>query len=173
MLLHPHNPTWADHFRQISEVLATAAGDYILAIHHIGSTAIPGLAAKPIIDIDVEVAAGAPLYPIIAALDELGYYHNGDQGIPGREVFKRLPAGTHPVLDAINHHLYVCAADNPELRRHLLFRDRLRLDEEARASYERIKLETAELTGQEHKAYAELKQERARAFVASVLNIQP
>jgi len=113
MLLHPYNPIWPDHFRQISEVLDAAAGGHFLTIHHIGSTAVPGLAAKPIIDIDVEYPENAPLEPVIEALAQIGYYHNGDQGIPGREVFKRVPSGAHPILDNIQHHLYVCAAGNP------------------------------------------------------------
>jgi len=127
MLIHPYDPAWANHFRQISETLNAAAGDHLLAIHHIGSTAVPGLAAKPIIDVDMEYEAGTDADLIVSALERLGYYHNGDQGIPGREVFKRQPTDSpHPVLDRIPHHLYLCSSGNEELDRHLRFRDALR-----------------------------------------------
>ncbi len=170
MLISSYNPAWPEHFEQISTLLFHEAGDHLVTIHHIGSTAVPGLAAKPIIDIDMERPVGAELKPIISAMEQLGYYHNGDQGIPGREVFKRRPsASPHPVLDLIPHHLYLCASDSKELSRHLRFRDRLRSDEAARTTYAQIKREIAALARQERKAYAQIKQEKARAFVESVL----
>ncbi|TXF88206.1 GrpB family protein [Neolewinella aurantiaca] len=170
MLLHPYNPTWPDHFRQIADILTAAAGDHLVTIHHIGSTAVPGLAAKPIIDIDIEFSGEEKLQLIIAALGQAGYYHNGDQGIPGREVFRRrTDVSFHTVLDTIPHHLYACSSDNAELHRHLRFRDSLRSDEKARATYENIKQEIATLAGQERKAYARIKEERARGFIEAVL----
>lgn len=174
MLLQPYNPTWPDHFKQISAILHKAAGEHLSAIHHIGSTAVPGLAAKPIIDIDMEYPLEGAFEPIVSALENIGYYHNGDQDIPGREVFKRqLSAWPHPVLDAIPHHLYVCRSDSRELHRHLRFRDRLRSDEAVRTAYENIKHEVAILSGQERKAYAEIKQIRSQELVDSVVNVQP
>jgi GrpB-like predicted nucleotidyltransferase (UPF0157 family) len=170
MLIHPYHPDWPEHFAQIASILNEAVGDHLVAIHHIGSTAVPGLAAKPIVDIDMEYPVGGALAPITSALEKLGYYHNGDQGIPGREVFKR-ESGTsaYPVLDAIPHHLYLCASDNEELSRHLRFRDGLRSDKAARTAYEQIKREVAALAGEERKAYAEVKEKRARDLVESVL----
>jgi GrpB-like predicted nucleotidyltransferase (UPF0157 family) len=174
MLLQPYNPNWADHFKQISAILHAAAGEHLLAIHHIGSTSVPDLAAKPIIDIDMEYPLEGTFGPIASVLENLGYYHNGDQGIPGREVFKRKPSDTpHPVLDAITHHLYLCRTDSRELRRHLRFRDGLRSDEAIRTAYENIKREVAVIAGQERKAYAEIKQARSQELVDSVVNAQP
>lgn len=170
MLLHPYNPTWPDHFRQVAAVLNEVVGDHLLAIHHIGSTAVPGLTAKPIIDIDMEYPPEGKLDQITAALETLGYDHNGDQGIPGREVFRRKPSATpHPVLDAVAHHLYACPSGSTELSRHLRFRNGLRADEKARTAYESIKREVAVLAGQERKAYARIKQVRLYGFVESVL----
>ncbi len=170
MLIHPYTPIWADHFSQISALLSAEAGEHLLAIHHIGSTAVPGLAAKPIIDIDMEYPPETALEPIINAMERLGYYHNGDQGIPNREVFKRRPTQTpHPVLDTIPHHLYACPSNSTELDRHLRFRDRLRSDDETRIAYEQIKREIADLASQDRKAYATIKEQRARAFVVAAL----
>lgn len=170
MLILPYSPDWESQFRQIRDLLTTALGSAHLRIEHIGSTAVPGLAAKPIIDIDIVYSRDAPLSPISDALSTLGYFHNGDQGLPGREVFKRRkPAAGHPVLDHIQHHLYACPEGSPELSRHLLFRDYLRTNEEAREEYAQLKAAIAIAAEQDRKRYASLKEERAREFVERVL----
>ncbi len=170
MLILPYSPLWPSQYLQIHNLLTKALGSTHLHIEHIGSTAVPGLAAKPIIDIDIVYAKEAPLSPITDALSTLGYFHNGDQGLPGREVFKRKkPSPGHPVLDHIQHHLYACPEGSPELRRHLLFRDYLRTNEEARDEYARLKTDIASAAEQDRKRYANLKEERARGFVERVL----
>ncbi|SER35718.1 GrpB family protein [Neolewinella agarilytica] len=172
MLILPYSPEWPSQFLLIGELLTTALGPAHLRIEHIGSTAVPGLAAKPIIDIDIVYAQDASLQAIIEALNSLGYFHNGDQGIPGREVFKRRkPSAGHPVLDQIQHHLYACPEGNPELRRHLLFRDYLRTNEEAREEYAQLKSSIATAAAQDRKQYAKLKEEGAREFVERVLAV--
>ncbi|MFT4687698.1 MAG: GrpB-like predicted nucleotidyltransferase (UPF0157 family) [Neolewinella sp.] len=174
MLLLPYNPAWPNHFKQIASILQAAVGNHLLTIHHIGSTAVPGLAAKPIIDINMEYPPEGELKAITATLKNLGYHHNGDQGIPGREVFKRKPTDAlHPVLDAIPHHLYACPSDSTELNRHIQFRNGLRSDEKARIAYENIKQEVATLVRQKRKAYAEIKQVQSHELIESVLRAQP
>ena len=170
MLISSYSPHWPSQFLQICELLTTALGPAHLRIEHIGSTAVPGLAAKPIIDIDIVYARDAPLMPITDALSTLGYFHNGDQGIPGREVFKRRkPSGGHPVLDQIQHHLYACPEGSPELRRHLLFRDYLLTNKKAREEYAKLKTDIASAAAQDRKLYAKLKEQGAREFVERVL----
>ena len=92
----------------------------VSAIEHIGSTSVPGLAAKPIIDLDVLLASAAYLPETIRRLATLGYEHEGDLGIAGREAFR-----TPPSLFA--HHLYVCLPNYEEFRNtvtvELLFQD--------------------------------------------------
>lgn len=112
--------------------VAPVLGDLAVAIEHVGSTAVPGLAAKPIIDLDVVVASAEDIPEAIERLARLGYYHQGDLGIPGREAF-RSPGG------APEHHLYLCPQDSPELRRHLAFRDYLRSHPEAAEEYAELK----------------------------------
>ena len=89
MLISEYNPAWKDQFNQIKEVLQKTLDDLALAIEHIGSTSVPNLAAKPIIDIDV-VISGYPVFPqVTEKLEGIGYYHAGDWGIKERECFKK------------------------------------------------------------------------------------
>jgi GrpB-like predicted nucleotidyltransferase (UPF0157 family) len=128
--------------------------------------------SKPIIDIDVVVADYQVMPAVSAKLATLGYFDQGDKGIPDRISFRGLeetaPYG-EPIRKWINHHLYVCPAFSLELRRHLLFRDYLREHEEARREYCRIKLSVEAETGGDRKAYAALKEKTAKAFVEAVL----
>jgi GrpB-like predicted nucleotidyltransferase (UPF0157 family) len=170
MLITDYSPNWPEAFAQIAVVLNEAAGEHLSTIEHVGSTSVPDLAAKPIIDIDLVYPTDGNFARLKTALEGIGYFHKGHQGIPGRAVFKRYAlAPPHPVLDAIPHHLYACRVDNDELCRHLAFRDHLRAHSGARAEYQALKREIARLAGEERKAYAKIKEVRARDFVASVL----
>ena len=133
-----YDKTWAKDFIEIRDELNTVLKDLVLGIEHVGSTSVEGLSAKPIIDIDVIIQDRENLPDVISALQKIGYSHEGDQGIPGREAFKY--EGKEHLR---KHHLYVCALDAEELRRHLAFRDYLRNDSEAVAEYSRIKEEGA------------------------------
>jgi GrpB-like predicted nucleotidyltransferase (UPF0157 family) len=114
-----HDPAWADRFEAIRARLAPALDGIAVAIEHVGSTAVPGLAAKPIIDIDVVVADRAAIPDAIKRLAGLGYTYLGDLGVRDREAFRR-PPGTE------RHNLYVCLAGGEGLRNHLALRDHLR-----------------------------------------------
>jgi len=94
-------------------------GNIVSAIEHVGSTSVPGLAAKPIIDLDVLLASTAYLPETIRRLATLGYEHQGNLGIADREAFR-----TPPTLFA--HHLCVCLPNCEEFRRHILLRNYLR-----------------------------------------------
>jgi len=171
MLIHDYNYRWPADFAAIAAVLTDALGPTALRVEHVGSTAVPGLAAKAIIDIDVVYPVDGDLAEIVDRLAGLGYHHNGDQGIPRREVFKRDPdADRHAVLDAITHHLYACPADSPELARHLAFRDALRADAAARSEYGRLKRAIAADAGEDKSGYAALKEVAATAFVERILS---
>ena len=106
-----YNPDWPRRFTQIADVLAPCLLPDC-QIHHVGSTAVPGMPAKDIIDLDIQCACGQ-MPQIIEVLTKLGYRHAGDQGIPGREAFHPL-AGT-AIADLPAHHLYACEADTAEL----------------------------------------------------------
>ena len=152
------DPGWPIMFGVVRRLLEGALGDLAASIEHVGSTAVHGLAAKPILDIDVILRADCDLPEAAARLAELGYVHEGDLGIPGREAFK-APPGT-PL-----HHLYVCLPSGREHRRHLAFRDYLRSHAAEAAEYAALKSRLAAAFPEDRAAYAEGKS----AFVEAVL----
>ncbi len=136
----PYDRAWEKDFQDISSELQIALGSLALSIEHVGSTAVPGLSAKPIIDIDVVIPDYSVFDAVLSALSAIGYQHEGDLGIAGREAFKYT--GKEHLR---THHLYVCPRDSAELRRHIAFREYLRAHPEAAAEYSRIKEEGAAL----------------------------
>ena len=140
VMVVPYDEKWRRDFLAIRAEIQEALGDLALRIEHVGSTSVEGLSAKPIIDIDVVIEDETRLGTGIAGLAKIGYAHEGDLGIAGREAFK-YEGKEH--LQA--HHLYVCPKDSAELRRHLAFRDFLRSNRRAAEEYGRIKEEAARL----------------------------
>jgi GrpB-like predicted nucleotidyltransferase (UPF0157 family) len=153
-----YDPRWPGIFDILRARLAAALGALAQRIEHVGSTAVPGLAAKPVIDIDVVIASQADLPAVVAALRPLGYEHEGDLGVPGREAFTSPPG-----LPA--HHLYACAADTPALARHLRLRDILRERPEVAAAYAALKRDLAVRFRHDRPGYTEAK----TAFIEQVL----
>lgn len=171
MLIVAYSAAWINHFAQISEKLSGILAGICVRIEHIGSTAVPGLAAKPIIDIDVVYNETGDFERIKKCLGYYGYNHNGNQGVVGRDVFKRNGKTQDDVLDNIPHHLYVYHCDCAELHRHILFRDYLRQHETARKFYQNLKYEIAREANDDRKRYASLKEVRAREFVDYILDL--
>jgi GrpB-like predicted nucleotidyltransferase (UPF0157 family) len=170
MLIQKYNPNWIKDFNDIKNVITEALINLNVQIEHVGNTSIPNLAAKPIIDIDIVFDTPKDFDVIKGRLEKIGYYHNGNQGIPNRDVFKRGQSDAkHEILDFITHHLYVCPSDSAELQRHLLFRDYLKSNEEARIQYQNIKYALAEEANQDRKKYAALKEEKGNAFINTVI----
>ena len=132
-----YDPRWPARYDEERERLAAALGDDAAVIEHIGSTAVPGLAAKPIIDILV----AARRFPLgashVAAMEALGYEHLGEYGIPGRAYFRRRSPRPR------THHVHVYAAGYDRIRAHLLFRDYLRAHPMEAARYGDLKRELA------------------------------
>lgn len=171
MLLHEYQAQWPQDFALLEAELSQALGGLPTSLEHVGSTAVPLLAAKPIIDIDIVVPLSVAFDLVKERLARIGYVHRGNQGIEGREVFKRatVSGATSGVLDRIAHHLYVCPADSPELHRHLAFRDYLRAQPATRMAYQQLKYQIAEAANHDHKRYATLKETLARDFVLDIL----
>lgn len=140
VIVQPYNKEWKSDFEAIRSELDIALGDLAMRIEHVGSTSVEGLSAKPVIDIDVVIRDRSVLPEVVIALQKAGYNHEGNLGIPGREAFKY--EGKEHLR---KHHLYVCAQDSEELRRHIAFRDYLRSHPEAVAEYCRVKEEGARL----------------------------
>jgi len=134
----PYDENWVVEFEKIKQELNVALSDSVLAIEHVGSTSVPYLYAKPIIDIDIVIDKNM-LNVIIKKLSEVGYTHIGDLGIEGREAFNYE---NKPHL--MEHHLYVCDKDSDELKRHIVLREFLRDNQEYRDKYSQIKIEMAQ-----------------------------
>ena len=136
----PYSETWVQNFACIKAEIRDALSDLALRIEHVGSTSVLGLSAKPIIDIDVVIKDYSVFDEVVPKLEEIGYKHEGDLGIAGREAFK------YDGKDHLQkHHLYVCTQDSAELKRHVAFRDYLRSHPQAVQEYSRIKEEGAAL----------------------------
>ena len=170
-LIQEYNERWIDDFNAIRSVISESLYELEVEIEHVGSTAIPNLAAKEIIDIDIIYEDGVQFLEIKKCLESIGYYYNGDQGLAQREVFKRNKNRkvNHEVLDKIAHHLYVCPVESEQLRRHLLFRNYLTVHEEARHQYQDLKYKIAKIANQDSKVYASLKDSMAREFIDGIV----
>jgi GrpB-like predicted nucleotidyltransferase (UPF0157 family) len=162
ILLEPYHPRWATQFAQMRQALATALAGLPFDIQHVGSTAVPGLWAKPILDIDLIIADEALLPPVGQRLETLGYQSVGDQGIPGRFAFKPVAATG---LAWPRHHLYVCYADSLAVQNHLRFRDALRQKPELVHRYTELKKAIAASPATSREAYTQQK----TAFILEVL----
>jgi GrpB-like predicted nucleotidyltransferase (UPF0157 family) len=119
-------------------------------VEHVGSTSVPGLPAKPIIDISVVVPTGAAVAIAIERLSTLGYRHLGNLGIEGREAF------ASPNLPP-RHHLYVCPSDSLALKNHLIVREHLRTNSEAATEYGAVKRRLAAQFSEDIDGYTEGK----------------
>lgn len=166
MILHKYNPSWIHDFNKVKEKIVGALWPIKVSILHVGSTSVPGLSSKPIIDIDLVYYSNIGFEEIKNGLEKIGYFHNGNQGIDNREVFKRKKGiNLDNILDVINHHLYACPEGSKELERHLLFRNYLISNTNARLQYQNIKIQLAKEAGQDRKVYAELKELEAKEFI--------
>jgi GrpB-like predicted nucleotidyltransferase (UPF0157 family) len=152
-----YDPTWPDRFAALASRMRPILEGICLRVEHVGSTAVTGLAAKPIIDLDV-VVQQASVAEAIRRLGTIGYDHQGDLGIPGREAF-RSPAGEP------RHHLYVLEEGSAELHRHIEFRDALRADSTLRDQYAALKRSLARQHQHDRAAYTDAKS----AFIAAAL----
>ena len=148
----PYDEQWKQDFFMIKGELTAALGHLAIRIEHVGSTSVEGLSAKPIIDIDVVIKDYTVFEEVVSALEAIGYRHEGNLGIAGREAFK------YDGKDHLRkHHLYVCPENSPELKRHIAFRDYLRTNSDAVREYSHIKEEGAKLYPYDIERYIEHK----------------
>jgi len=162
IIVEPYNPQWPYEFDRLKAFLMPHIGHLIIDIHHIGSTSVPGLAAKSIIDFDIEIPSMEVFPAIKAKLAPLGYRHQGDYGISGREVFMcEIPE------DFMEYHMYVCPSDSAELMRHIKFRDYLRGNPTAVAEYGELKTQLAKKHADDIDAYID---DKAGFILSALLN---
>lgn len=145
----PYDPTWPLSYQREERRIRAALGERVLRLEHTGSTSVPGLAAKPIIDVTLEVASTAAEADYLPALEATGY------------VLRRREPWWYEhrlfIRPDVDVNLHVFSASCPETARMIAFRDRLRADAADRSLYERTKLELAAREWPSVQAYAEAK----------------
>jgi GrpB-like predicted nucleotidyltransferase (UPF0157 family) len=162
-LVSEYNAEWPVWFERIRDVIAEKLGAACLAIEHVGSTAVPAMVAKPIIDLDV-VIEPYRFEDVRGVLGELGYRHEGNLGIPEREAFKLDGAGSAAGLPP--RHLYLCPRESAELKRHLAFRDFLRTHPEWASRLSELKRSLSDRHGDDREAYMAGKDALVREITA-------
>lgn len=160
-----HDPDWARRAERALRRLRAALGGMLLRADHIGSTAVPGLAAKPVLDLLLEVSDVQALDARAAALERLGYEARGEHGLPGRRFFRRAD----PVTGERVEHLQAWGRGDPALDRHRALRDFLRTFPDRAAAYGAHKIAVAERSEGDALRYQTGKADLLRALEADAL----
>jgi GrpB-like predicted nucleotidyltransferase (UPF0157 family) len=147
--LVPYDPLWPREFEAEADRIRRACHELPLELEHIGSTSIPNIFAKPIIDILAGVPPRETREPYIEALVGIGYEHLGAYGVPGRDYFRRGTPRTH--------HVHMFSWSSRRWRDHLAFRDYLRAHPDAAQEYSMLKRELAATFADDSRRYAEEK----------------
>ncbi len=148
----PHNTQWRDAFETEARHIAIALGENVAAIHHIGSTAIPNIYAKPVVDLLVEVGDIAKVDELSSAMESFGYEVMGEFGIPSRRYFRKdNEDGTR------THQIHAFEAGSAQAERHLAFRDFMIAHPAAAQRYSELKRTLAEEHAQSIDAYMDGK----------------
>ena len=167
--LHPHSPEWATlAAREVGRLTAALGEQRLAAAHHIGSTAIPGIRAKPIVDLLAEVASLAALDAAADLVRGLGYDWRGEFGLPGRRFCTLDDAATGRRLV----HLHCYAVGAPDVEPHLAFRDYLRAQPGLARAYEAQKLRCRALWPEDRRAYTAAKSAWIDAVVREALALR-
>ena len=162
IVIADYDAGWPALFERLAQPVREAVAELGARVEHVGSTAVPGLAAKPVIDMDVVVPSAADLSETIERLRALGYIYQGDKGVEGREAFLWPPGA--PV-----HHLYVVVDGSRPYREHVCFRDHLRAHPEAVQEYAALKRGLANRHGADRLGYTDAK----TVFVVRALAAHP
>jgi GrpB-like predicted nucleotidyltransferase (UPF0157 family) len=157
--LQPYDPTWSVAFARESRAVVAALGDVVLTIHHIGSTAIPGICAKPVIDILAVVRDLRALDSETSKMEALGYEAMGEFGIAGRRYFRKDDKQARRT-----HQIHAFAEGSPQIARHVAFRDFMRAHPAHAADYDALKQKLALLHPENIGAYTDGKD----AFIAKI-----
>ena len=157
-----YDPRWPKSFETENSLLSQKLGKVALRIHHIGSTAVPGLAAKPIIDILVEVASLEELDLLNEEMTALGYEPKGEYGIPGRRYFEK--GG-----DSRTHHIHAFRSGDFNVTRSIAFRDYLTRNPEVARDYAELKKTVAGTCANDIERYCEGKDAYVKRLEAKAI----
>jgi GrpB-like predicted nucleotidyltransferase (UPF0157 family) len=150
IMVVPYDPAWPDWFRQVATRLRAALGEVALRIDHIGSTAVPGLAAKPVLDVQIAVASFGPLAAFRGPLEDLGYVYRAENPERTKRYFREPPGGRRT-------HLHVRLRGHWSEQFALLFRDYLRAHPDAAGRYAALKADLAVRFRTDRQGYTDAK----------------
>lgn len=148
----PHDPEWQRLFRHEAEQVTAALGANVVAVHHIGSTAIPAIYAKPVLDVLLVVQDLTALDEKQPQMEAMGYVALGEFGIPGRRYFRRDNA-----FGARTHQFHAFENGSPQITRHLVFRDYMIHNPDVAQAYSNLKRELAAQHPNDIEAYMDGK----------------
>lgn len=157
--VHPPNPQWGKDFAAEATQVALALGNNVVQVHHIGSTAIPNIYAKPVIDLLVEVNDINQVDRCNAAMAALGYSILGEFGLPGRRYFRKDNAEGHRT-----HHAHIFQTGSPAVVRHLAFRDFMIAHPDCAQQYSDLKRALAAQHPEDIDGYMDGKDEFVKAM---------
>ena len=160
----PHDPAWSMQYLQEAGAIHGALGGTVKALHHIGSTAIPGILAKPVIDILVGVSSLEGVDERVEFMGALGYEAKGAFGLPGRRYFRKTDG-----RGARTHHVHAYLHESAEFTRHLAFRDYLRAHPAEAQLYSDLKAGLVRDKTLDRKAYQAAKSAFVAAFERDAL----
>ena len=158
VVIVPYDPEWPALFRALGTALRGALGETALRIDHIGSTAVPGLDAKPIIDVQISVASLEPVEPFRVPIERLGFVFRADNPELTKRYFREAPGGRRT-------HIHVRCAGSWSEQLALPFRDYMRVHHEDARNYAKLKHRLAEQYGEDRHGYTEAK----AAFVWDIM----
>ena len=148
--IHDYSPKWPEEFKAIGKELRKALGEVALRIDHIGSTSVPGLAAKPIIDIQISVSSLDPVEPFLKPMESLGYVWRKNNGEKTKEYFREKPGNRRT-------HVHTRKLGSWHQQFALLFRDYIRIHPSDQEKYEVVKKELAEKYRYKRQEYVDAK----------------
>jgi len=162
IVVNRYDPSWPGEFERVRAELASALPEWVGSINHVGSTSVPGLDAKPIIDVLLGVPDLGEGLKLIPTLESLGFEYRPKDDLPDRHYFPRI-------IDGLGrHHVSVAAPESRHFRNTLIFRDALRSDPDLRRRYALLKRGLAEEVGSVRLAYLNGKTD----FILSVLKTE-
>jgi GrpB-like predicted nucleotidyltransferase (UPF0157 family) len=165
VVVSPYSAQWPSLFREVRDELLQAFAPVTIAVEHIGSTSVPGLAAKPVIDVLLGANSLADVESKIETLGKRGYAYvpKYERELPMRRYFVKSPAGS------LRIHLHAVERGSRIWQEHLAFRDALRADAGLRSEYQSLKVDLAERFANDKSGYTEAKGPFIRAVIAVAL----
>jgi GrpB-like predicted nucleotidyltransferase (UPF0157 family) len=160
VLVVDYDPGWPAAYERERALIAEALGALLVDVEHFGSTSVPGLGAKPVIDIMAGVRDFHQGLRCVEPMEGLGYQYKGEFGIPGRHYFRKIQD------DLRSHQVHMVQAGGEFWRRHLLFRDYLRAHPDEARRYFELKLRLAEEYRHDREGYTEAKSDFIEAALA-------